>query len=315
MEPLHLPFFRPAIPLILAAALLAILACGTAAEPNTIAPTETWAPASTATHQTNEHGNGAQHGQAMPDQASVDEVVINLPILNRDTTLTRDDLRVSRGDNVSIQFTSDEPGEIHLHGYDLTAEVSPGHQGKLNFVAETAGAFAINFHVFAPEDTQQADDHHGAEYPTVVASETPVGITITSEPDSHGGVEVHIATEGFRFEPELVDQAHTPGAGHAHIYVDGVKLGRVFENEYQIERLSPGEHEIRVSLNTNDHSEITFNGEKVEATNIVTVPDVGQGSSDAHSQHSSDGHDHTHGTHGARETIAEVHLGNLEVYP
>ena len=315
MEPLHHPFFRPAIPLVLVAALLATLACGATAEPDPIDPTKSSASASTVAPATNEAGNDGRSGQGTQGSTSADEVVINLPIANRDTTLTREDLRVSQGDTVRLELVADEEGEIHLHGYDLTAEVSPGHQGELVFVAATAGAFALNFHVFAPQDAQQADDHHGAEAPSPVASETPVGVTITAEPDAHGGVEVQIVTDGFRFEPELVDQAHTPGAGHAHIYVDGVKLGRVFDNEYHIERVSPGEHEIRVSLNSNDHREITFNGERVEATAIVTVPDAGQGSGDAQSQHSSDGHDHSHGTHGAREIIAEVHLGNLEVYP
>lgn len=310
MEPLHHPFFRPAIPLILAVALLAALACGTAAEPNTIAPTETSASASTGTRQTNEQGNGAQNGQAMPNQASVDEVVINLPILNRDTTLTRDDLRVSRGDNVSIQFTSDEPGEIHLHGYDLTAEVSPGNQGELNFVAETAGAFAINFHVFASDgmasDQVNTDHHHASGSPSEVVSELRVSLAVTARADADGGIDVHIATEGFRFAPEMVDQPHTPGSGHAHIYLDGVKLGRVFEPDYRIADAPPGEREVRVTLNTNDHSELVYGGKTVADAVTVTVPDVGQ---------DPPVHDHGEHDHGESAIIAEVHLGNLEVYP
>ena len=242
-------------------------------------------------------------------------MVINLPIADRDTTLTRDDLRVSQGDTVRLVFQADEEGEIHLHGYDLTAEVAPGHPGELVFEASTAGAFALNFHVFAADNAKAADDHHGANAPELVASETPVSVSITAEPDADGGANVHIVTEGFRFAPEAVDQSHTAGAGHAHIYVDGVKLGRVFENEYHIEELSAGDHEIRVSLNTNDHSELTFNGEKVESTVTVTIPDVGQGHGDSQSGHSHDGHGHSHGTPGEREIVAEVHLGNLEVYP
>ena len=70
----------------------------------------------------------------------------------------------------------------------------------------------------------------------------------------------------MRFAPELVDQAHTAGDGHAHIYVDGEKLGRVFESSYRIENLSPGDHEIRVSLNTNDHRELVYDGRVAEAT-------------------------------------------------
>ena len=315
MEIPHHAIFRPAAPLVIAIALILTLACGSASEPNPEASAEPPTSASTGSVETNEPTHDDPTDQKAPGQAPAGEIVIKLPIANRDTTLTREDLRVSQGDTVHLLLEADEDGEIHLHGYDLTSEVSPGHPGELVFQAATAGAFALNFHVFAPADSGKADNHHGSDAPALVASETPVSIAITAEPDARGGVDVQIATEGFRFARELVDQTHTPGAGHAHIYVDGVKLGRVFENSYHIEELAPGEHEIRVSLNTNDHSELSFDGEKVQATATVTVPDVGQSGATGQSAHSDDGHGHSHGTPGEREIIAEVHLGNLEVYP
>ncbi|MDE2785429.1 MAG: hypothetical protein OXL37_02070 [Chloroflexota bacterium] len=319
MKLLHHSIIRPMVPLTVAIALMATLACGATAEPNALEPTEPPASASAMSHGTNEHGKDGQPGQGMPNQASADAVVINLPITNRDTSLTRDDLRVSQGENVSINFTADEPGEIHLHGYDLTAAVSPGGAGELNFVAATAGAFAINFHVFASDSTKSdqvnTDHHHASGTPSEVVSELPVSLSVTAEADADGGIEVHIATEGFRFAPEMVDQAHAPGSGHAHIYLDGVKLGRVFESRYHVADVAPGEREIRVSLNTNDHSELVFNGEKVESTVTVAVPDVGQAGETGQPEQSGDGHGHSHGTTGGPEVIAEVHLGNLEVYP
>lgn len=232
-----------------------------------------------------------------------DGVLITMAITERSANLTREQLRVKQGDMVSINFTSDEAGEVHLHGYDLTAEVSPQQPGNLIFPASTAGAFAINFHVFG-DDPLHSDSK-------TMESETPVSVAITAEPDAQGGVDVQIATEGFQFAPDSVDQPHTPGAGHAHIYVDGVKLGRVFEADYHIDPLSPGQREIRVSLNTNDHSDLVYGGAKVESTVTVTVPDVGQAAEHGHQQGADDdGHDH-----GEDAIVAEVHLGNLEVYP
>ena len=212
--------------------------------------------------------------------ADPDPVVINMAIAARASNLSRDDLQVKKGDTLNINFTADEMGEIHLHGYDLTAPVSPDSPGTLTFVAETAGAFGINFHVFGDAGGESGGSHgghhHGAGVPDQVVSETPLSLAITAAADAAGGVDVHIVTEGFRFAPDLVDQAHTPGAGHAHIYMDDVKLGRVFEADYHIESAPPGEREIRVSLNTNDHSELVYDGRKLEATVIVNVPDVGQ---------------------------------------
>ena len=237
-----------------------------------------------------------------------DVVPIVMKISERSTTLTREDLQVKQGDTISFRFTADEAGEVHLHGYDLTAEVSPEQAGELIFEASTAGAFAINFHVLG------GDPLH-SDTKTVV-SETPVSVAITAEPDADGGVDVSIVTEGFRFAPDLVDQAHTPGAGHGHIYVDGVKLGRVFEPEYRIEQLPAGEREIRVTLNTNDHSDLAYDGKKLEATTTVMVPDAGQGHvGGANSDSHNGGHSHGGQGRNEREVVAEVHLGNLEVYP
>lgn len=304
--------FRPAAPLVVVIALMASLACGATTEPNAAESTQPATSASTGSIDANRQAPDDQSGSSEQGQSSAGEVVIHLPIVNRDTTLTREDLRVSRGDTVRLVLEADEEGEIHVHGYDLTADVSPGHPGELVFEASTAGAFALNFHVFAAAG---GGDNHGAGTPTPVASEEPVSVSITAAPDAQGGVDVQIVTEGFRFAPDRVGQAHTPGAGHAHIYVDGGKLGQVFEREYHIEQLAPGEHEIRVSLNTNDHSELTYAGKKIESSVTVIVPDVGQSAASGEAAHSHGGHDHSHGTAGGREIIAEVHLGNLEVYP
>ena len=244
---------------------------------------------------------------SQPDASSTDATVINLPIENRSSTLTREDLQVTQGETVRLTATTDEPGEVHLHGYNLTVDVAPDHPGELVFEATTAGAFAINFHVFG-DDALHSDAK-------TVASETPVSVAITAEPDAHGGVDVRIVTEGFQFAPELVDQPHTPGAGHAHIYVDGVKLGRVFEPDYRIDPLAPGQHKIRVSLNTNDHSDLVYDGGKVESTVTVTVPDVGQAVERSDHQGASEAESHVGHDHGEIKIVAEVHLGNLEVYP
>ncbi len=303
----HAQSRRPAYWVALALAIIAMLlsACGDRSQPEPAAPVAT-AESPAAAPQ------GAADSQPTPDSAATaGPVTINLPIANRSTILTREDLRVYQGDTVKLSITSDEEGEIHLHGYDLTAQVSPDHPGELTFDATNAGAFGINFHVFASDPAAHESDGHGHDHDgtaaKTVVSDSLVSVAITAEPDASGGVDVNIATEGFRFAPDLVDQPHEPGVGHAHIYVDGEKISRVFESTYHIAALPPGEHEIRVSLNTNDHSELEFEGARVESIVSVTVPDVGQATGDD----SHAGHDH-----GAEhEIVAEVHLGNLEVYP
>ena len=90
-----------------------------------------------------------------------DTTTIDVNIANRATTSTRQDLRATQGDTVSLRFTSDEAGEVHLHGYNLTTLVSPDQPGSLTFEATNAGSFNLNFHVYASLDVD-ADGHDTA---------------------------------------------------------------------------------------------------------------------------------------------------------
>jgi hypothetical protein len=44
---------------------------------------------------------------------------------------------------VRIEVTADREEEVHLHGYDLKAELQPGVPGTIDFVATTPGLFLI----------------------------------------------------------------------------------------------------------------------------------------------------------------------------
>jgi hypothetical protein len=52
-------------------------------------------------------------------------------------------VRVSRGDEIQLTVRADVEEEVHVHGYDLSAEVGPGHPARINFVADQKGAFTI----------------------------------------------------------------------------------------------------------------------------------------------------------------------------
>ncbi len=216
----------------------------------------------------NSDGDGMQSGAVQSD-----DIVINMGILARETDLPREDLQVKRGDTVSINFTADEPGEIHLHGYNLTAAVAPDSPGVLTFVAETAGSFGINFHVFAPEGVESGDPHTAMAHGPV-ESEVPVSINFTADVEADGSVNIRITTDGWRWAPEEVNQEDAPGVGHAHIYVDGEKITRVYGPDFHLIGLQAGEHEIRVNLNTNQHSELLVQGRALEKTITVIIPEA-----------------------------------------
>ena len=264
-------------------------------------------------------------GPATPPDADsppiiTDTTTIDVNIANRATTSTREDLRATQGDTVSLRFISDEAGEVHLHGYNLTAAISPTQPGNITFTADTAGAFGLNFHIYASENPTESgdsshghsDDHGDYHYATAenaaIESELPISVSITTEVQNGGDVYVRILTGNWRWAPEQVDQPHAPGEGHAHIYVDGEKISRVFEPFYQLTGLAPGEHEIRVTLNSNDHHELLVSRKTAESATLVTIPDS---ASNAHASAA----DHGHQESVTPTVVVEVHLGNLEVYP
>ena len=50
---------------------------------------------------------------------------------------------VKRGDHVVLVVKSDTADEIHLHGYDLSADVEAGGTVRIPFVADTPGRFEV----------------------------------------------------------------------------------------------------------------------------------------------------------------------------
>jgi FtsP/CotA-like multicopper oxidase with cupredoxin domain len=48
---------------------------------------------------------------------------------------------VTQGDKVRILVRADVTDEVHLHGYDLHADVAPGGPAMIDFVANVAGVF------------------------------------------------------------------------------------------------------------------------------------------------------------------------------
>jgi len=95
-----------------------------------------------------------------------------------------------------------------------------------------------------------------------------ISFTITRDPASMGGWDVHITTTNFIFTPQNVNQAPVADQGHAHLYVDD-KMYVVYGNWYHLDDVPAGQHTITVTLMANDHSIFSENGKYVEATTTI----------------------------------------------
>jgi hypothetical protein len=60
---------------------------------------------------------------------------------SRDDSLDR--LSVPKDTRLRIVVIADVSDEVHVHGYDLTADVAPGSPAVLNFTTDVAGRFEI----------------------------------------------------------------------------------------------------------------------------------------------------------------------------
>ena len=92
-------------------------------------------------------------------------------------------------------------------------------------------------------------------------------LSVMLMPDMGDAANLHIMADGFTFTPETVNSDPTQGTGHAHIYVDGVKLARTYSNWFHIDHVEPGQV-IRVTLNADDHREWGKDGQPL-ATEIT----------------------------------------------
>ena len=91
-------------------------------------------------------------------------------------------------------------------------------------------------------------------------------LTLTAQKDTMAGWNLHIEPTNFSFAPEHVNTANVVGEGHAHLYVDGDKITRLYSGWFYLNNLTPGTHTVTVTLNANDHGELVLKGQAVSAS-------------------------------------------------
>lgn len=129
--------------LVCAVLALALSACGgdgdevtttTGATTTTAAPTST-VPATAAPATTT--SSAVPPTTATPSGVSIDVVVTD------DGIDAEDRYDVPLGEEVTITVTSTFADEVHVHSYDLFAELEPDVPGRITFVADVPGVFEV----------------------------------------------------------------------------------------------------------------------------------------------------------------------------
>ncbi len=111
------------------------------------------------------------------------------------------------------------------------------------------------------------DMQHGIlEVPAVGAPQVAVAV----EKDPMEGWNVTVSTMNFDFTPEMVNGDNVDNTGHAHLYINDMKIARLYGPYFHIHELPEGEHEISVTFSSNDHSYYYVDGNLIEARTIIT---------------------------------------------
>ena len=141
-----------------------------------------------------------------------------------------------------------------------------------------------------------SDDSHEDAHDAQVAADSHMSVSISLEQDALTGANLTLVTEGFIFTAENVNKPHVSGEGHAHVYVNGVKVGRLYGPTMHLDKMKAGMNEVRVALNANTHEEYTWNGQPVTATATIHVEKGGKGYGESQAMSMNEdggGHGHT----------------------
>jgi len=109
-------------------------------------------------------------------------------------------------------------------------------------------------------DSGEHEHEEGKEYEFVSHDGLPE-VKINSVSDNSDGTwALDFTTANFTFDEAAVDSDNVPGTGHAHLYINDEKIGRVFDESYTIEQDLDSGDTVTVSLFTNDHQAYTHDG-------------------------------------------------------
>lgn len=117
----------------------------------------------------------------------------------------------------------------------------------------------------------------------MVSAEEAPSVKVMVTEDKKSGYNMKIMTEKFTFSPDKVNGENVVGEGHAHLYVDGEKIGRLYGPDFHYGGSFEGTKTFKVTLNANDHSEYAVDGKIISAEVEVTHDGSDPEHEDSHS--------------------------------
>lgn len=135
-------------------------------------------------------------------------------------------------------------------------------------VAEPTASMASN-----DQSTKMDHSMHGAEAVFEISnkqSSPEIMMSVVQGSDKKWRVEVNAENFNF-FEPVVEPLVHKNGQGHGHLYLNGLKLQRMYTGSAMIGVLPLGQHTVSVTLNTNDHKAYSVDGKLLSSDVTIEV--------------------------------------------
>lgn len=146
--------------------------------------------------------------------------------------------------------------------------------------------------------------HHHHEMRAVPAEAMAPTIALEVSADTMDGVNLYLDIAHFTFSPAMTGMESEAIEGHAHLYVNGEKIGRLYGTWAHLpgKLFTEGENMIRVSLNDNMHRAWAAEETAIEAMVTFTWPMEADAMAMPTSHSGHDHSSHGHGDHASKST-------------
>ena len=118
---------------------------------------------------------------------------------------------------------------------------------------------------------ESAHDMHHHKTVMIEEGQAIPNVDLVVYEDAVKGWNLEIKLDNFQLTPQDVNRENQVNQGHAHLFINGKKVTRIYGNWYYLETLPVGSNEVKVSLNTNAHESLMYQGEMIEDIEIVEV--------------------------------------------
>lgn len=143
--------------------------------------------------------------------------------------------------------------------------------GGLGYLLAAANGSTFDGHAHGAEVGMKGHDHSSMTPYRLPDDANAPTLEVVLHKDTKAGYNVELITTNYSFAPRQVNLENQPNEGHAHVYVNGQKLARIYASWMHIDTLPKGQVEISVTLNANDHSPIYVGDTPVLDAKMIEV--------------------------------------------